>query len=148
MKHFLASPNTILIKNESVTQQLEPELNSPASNDLDTKSEIHSDTEHPGNFSNCSTDDDDSADESFPGFKSSDIEKSTRDMQLFNSKSRLARKPRKKQKNGPRSCHLCGKVFNLKRSFDTHLRAHAGLKPHTCEICGKRYVFGFDSVFV
>lgn len=128
-----------MIKNELTTPRFDLIPQSPSvSNDLDAKSEVHSDTELPENLS----DSDDSEDESFPGFKSSDIEKSTRDMQLFNSKSRLGAKPRKK-KNGPRSCHVCGKVFNFKRSLDTHLRAHAGLKPHTCEICGKRYVTVF-----
>ncbi|KAM4664471.1 zinc finger protein 383-like [Discoglossus pictus] len=43
-------------------------------------------------------------------------------------------------------CNVCGKKFNFKSAFITHMRSHTGEKPYMCNECGKQYGYKHDLI--
>ena len=39
----------------------------------------------------------------------------------------------------PHSCNQCGKTFRDKSYLITHMATHTGVKPHSCNQCGKNF---------
>jgi KRAB domain-containing zinc finger protein len=41
--------------------------------------------------------------------------------------------------DGPYKCDICGKVFSVNSSLQTHIRIHTGDNLYTCDVCGKAF---------
>lgn len=39
----------------------------------------------------------------------------------------------------PYKCDLCGKGFNQKGNYNSHIRQHTGEQPYGCKLCGRRF---------